>query len=252
MYDISFIAHQVNNPSFIKNLIFEPVGMEIDIAYSQTKKAWVVAHHDYDDSIHIILENWLVELKSNLDRADAKQLTVLWLDIKTPQADLSEICQLVQRYLSSELAIIYDIGRPVNILENSYHLVLKPYLRINDGIASWITKDELSLVDEVASKLDKASIVNTVISYGEIVEIDKETIEKLCQLNTTHRLFKKVFVWNIEYNEEIDTFIRLDNLNGQIVGNKVAEWDKDSHQKLDYFKSLCKKKKIGINKNFWL
>ena len=65
-------------------------------------------------------------------------------------------------------------------------------------------------------------------------------------------MFKKVFVWNVEYNEEIDTFIRLDNLNGQIVGNKVAEWDKDSHQKLDYFKSLCKKKKIGINKNFWL
>jgi hypothetical protein len=41
MYDISFVAHQINNPSFIKNLISEPVGMEIDIA-----------HHDYDDSIH--------------------------------------------------------------------------------------------------------------------------------------------------------------------------------------------------------
>ncbi len=197
MYDISFIAHQVNNPSFIKNLISEPVGMEIDIAYSQTKHTWVVAHHDYDDSIHITLEDWLVELKSNLDNTDTKQLTVLWLDIKTPQADLSKICQLVQRYLSSELAIIYDIGRPVNIIEKSYHLALKPYLRPNDGIASWITKDELDLVVKVANKFDEASIVNTVISYGEIVGIDNDTISKLCQLNADQKLFKKVFVWNV-------------------------------------------------------
>jgi hypothetical protein len=133
--------------------------------------------------------------------------------------------------LSSELAIIYNIGRPVNIIENSCHLALKLYLRPNDGIARWITKNELDLVVKVANKLDEASIVNTVISYGEIIDID--TISELCQLNADQKLFKKVFVWNIKYDEKIDTSISLDNLNGQIVGNKVSEWDKDSHQKLD-------------------
>ncbi len=46
----------------------------------------------------------------------------------------------------------------------------------------------------------------------------------------------------VEYNEEIDTFIGLDNLNGQIVGNKTAEWNKKNHHKLNCFKSLCEKK----------
>ncbi len=129
-----------------------------------------------------------------LTSADVLHLKALLLDIKTPAFDLSKVFQLIPKYLPHDWPIIYDIGRPINILENHYHLNLKPYLQPNDGIASWIIKEELNLVDEVASTLDKAKIANTIISYGQIFERDSKTIENLCQLNTAHELFKKVFL----------------------------------------------------------
>lgn len=188
---MSFIAHQLNNPSFLKELVAEPVGMEIDVAYSNAKKVWIIAHHDYDNAEHISLESWFVELKNSPNTSNKNQLKALWLDIKTPAFDLSEICKLMKQYIPKELAIIYDVGRPVNILKNTYHLSLKPHLRLNDGVASWITKDELDLVAEVASSLDSTGIENTIISYGEIVEIDTNTITQLCQLDTANKIFKK-------------------------------------------------------------
>jgi hypothetical protein len=246
---MSFIAHQVNNPIFLKELVAEPVGIEIDVAYSNAKKVWIIAHHDYDNAEHLSLESWLVELKNSLEAVDTIKLKALWLDIKIPKFDLSEVCELMKQYIPKELAIIYDLGRPVNILKNAYHLSLKPHLRSNDGVASWITKDELGLVAEVASSLDSTGIENTVISYGEIVEID--TVTQLCQLDTANKIFKKVFVWNVEYNDEIKEFVALNNLDGQIIGNKIAKWDNDCRIKLDYFKELCEKNNMAINKGFW-
>ena len=251
MKNMSFVAHQVNAPSFLSKLVVEPIAMEIDVAYSNTKKEWVVAHHDYGNVEHISLESWLIGLKNSLEVVDVVKLKALWLDIKTPQFNLVEICKLLQQYVPSSLAIIYDVGRPINIIKNAYHLALKPHLRSNDGIASWIVKEEIGLVAEAASRLNTIGIENTIISYGEIAAIDSKTIEKLCQLNASNRLFKKLFVWNVEYYNEIKEFVRLANLDGQIIGNKVAKWGNTCFTKLDYFKKLCKKNDVAINKCFW-
>lgn len=251
MRNMSFVAHQVNDPSFLKELVIEPIEMEIDIAYSNTKNTWVVAHHDYNNLEHIALEDWLVGLKNALETADTIRMKALWLDIKTPESDLMQICSLMQQYIPSNLAIIYDVGRPVNILKNAHHLALKPHLRSNDGVASWIVKEEIGLVAEVADSLDAAGIANTIISYGEVVAIDTKTIDQLCQLNTSNKLFKKVFVWNVEYSDEVKKFVELANLDGQIVGNKIARWDNDCFAKLDYFKELCEKNSVVMNRGFW-
>ena len=57
-----------------------------------------------------------------------------------------------------------------------------------------------------------------------------------------------MFVWNIEYKEEVRKFIKLD---GQIVGNKTTKWDKNCLEKLDDFKSCCKENNITIDEYFW-
>ncbi|AIT09585.1 hypothetical protein LO80_06160 [Candidatus Francisella endociliophora] len=245
----SFIAHQVNYTTELPYLINKNIGLEIDIAFSNTKKDWVIAHHDYDDLQHSSLESWFKSLIKALKGAKSSKL-LIWLDIKTADADLLKLVEITNKHIPSNITLIYDLGQPVNILDKKYHKLLKPFLRENDGIGTWITKDQLSDVSPLAKELDKNHITNSIISYGEVVEICTQTVQDLCELNATiNNGFKKVFTWNVEFNNEIEYFSQQKYLDGQIIGYKKAPWDKDCHTKLELFENLNQN---SLAANFWL
>lgn len=174
-----FIAHQVNNPAEINLLIDKNIGLEIDIAFSNTKNDWVVAHHDFDDLQHPSLENWFESLKKALKNTKSSKLHIIWLDIKTPNTNLQQLLDILSRYIPEDITIIYDFGQPSNILDKGYHNIIKPFMGDCDYIASWITKDQLGYVPKLAKDLYQNSIANSIISYGEVEKICKQTLQQL-------------------------------------------------------------------------
>lgn len=244
-----FIAHQVNNPIEVIDLIDKDIGLEIDIAYSIIRQKWVVAHHDFDDVRHSSLENWFRNLTTVLNKAKSPRLHVIWLDIKTLDASLLSLVKTISKYIPKNIDLIYNLGQPQNILTKKHHKTLVPFLRTNDGVATWITKEQLSSVPQLAKELHKNNITNSIISYGELEEICKNTLNQLYKLNSSIiNNFKKVFTWNVEHNNEIQYLTRQKDLNGQIIGYKKYPWDKNCQTKLNLFKRLNN----NLTTNFWL
>lgn len=244
-----FIAHQVNNLTEIKTLVDKNIGLEVDVAYSNTKDNWVIAHHDYNDSKHPSLECWFKELIKALKDTKCPKLYLIWLDIKTADTDLLHLVDIISRYIPSNISLIYDLGQPINILDNKYHKILEPFLRENDGIATWITKDQLTEVSLLASILHESGISNSVISYGEVEDISSQILQELVKLNDSlDNKFKKVFTWNVELNNEIECFSQQEDLDGQIIGYKKSPWDKACISKLTYFEKFID---TDTTSDFW-
>jgi len=235
----TFIAHQVNNPEEIKDLVDKNIGLEIDIAFSNTKNNWVVAHHDFDDINHPILESWLIQFTKSLCLVDHSKLNIIWLDIKTPSSKLISLAEIILKYIPSNITLIYDLGQPTNILDSKYHIILKSYLRSFDYIASWITKNQLPDIPKLAKELNKDGIINSIISYGDVKDICSQTLQSLINMNNSiSPQFKKVFTWNVEFDNEIVLFLKQKGIDGQIIGFKTKPWNKTCHKKLKLFNNL--------------
>ncbi|AXA33599.1 hypothetical protein [Francisella adeliensis] len=241
------IAHQVNKPENISKVLPYYSGLEIDIAYSASKKQWVVAHHDFNNTKHYSLEDWLTSFKQLYSKRKSK-LSILWLDIKTlDDNNIKDMLSTINKHIPKNISIIYDLGRPLNIINKnfSYKNIINN-LREIDGIGCWITKEDLNLVSKVKNQLITDKVKNTIISYGEVVDIDLEVLYKLCEINKNLQSpFSKVFVWNIQYIEEIDELIAWQEISGMIIGYKKQMWNDRCLDQLKYLNDL----KVKFNRN---
>lgn len=247
------IAHQVNKPENICKVLPYYSGLEIDIAYSLSSEEWVVAHHDYDNPKHYSLNNWLSSFSKQYHISKTKTY-VLWLDIKTLNDNhITNLLATLGKHIPKSISIVYDLGRPFNILNKnfSYSKIINN-LREIDGIGCWITKEDIDLVSKVNNQLTTDKIKNTIISYGEVVDIDLESLYKLCKINKQLQIpFSKVFVWNIQCENEIREFISWQEISGFIIGYKKRIWDNKCLLQLELLNKLRVDFNREVTSNFW-